>query len=210
MSKNDFDSIAGIYDGVARLVFGKSIGESQVVFLSMIKPQSTVLVLGGGTGWALQELIKARPSVEVVYVEKSRKMLDAAKSRMAKWNTSNVRWVNSSIEEWENTVQYDIITCYFFLDVFESGKLEQVIVPKLVKWLKPNGHILVADFQRSNVISQKILLSAMHLFFRLTCRLESRALSDLHGTLKSVGFTAIKEVYFFKQLIFSRVYKVER
>lgn len=206
MTKNDFDGVANIYDRTARFVFGGSICEAQTAFLPLIKPHSRVLIVGGGTGWVLVELLRLRPALEVVYVEKSKNMLEAAKTRVGEGDASKVRWVNDPLENWETSAEFDAILCHFFLDVFEHSKLEQLIVPKLVKLLKPEGKLLVSDFQQSNTISQKILLWAMHRFFRLTCCLESRTLGDLHGALKTAGFTAIKEAYFFKQLIFSRVY----
>lgn len=206
MTENDFDGVANIYDRAARFVFGSSISEAQSTFLPTISPHSRVLIVGGGTGRVLAELLRLRPAVEVVYVEKSKNMLEAAKNRVGEGDASKVRWVNDPLENWETSAEFDAILCHFFLDVFEHGKLEQLIVPKLVKLLKPEGKLLVSDFQQSNTISQKILLWAMHRFFRLTCCLESRTLGDLHGALKMAGFTAIKEAYFFKQLIFSRVY----
>ena len=64
MKLNGFDSIASIYDPIARLFFGNSITESQATFLSEI-PVGKVLILGGGSGWIATEVLSAQPFCSV-------------------------------------------------------------------------------------------------------------------------------------------------
>ncbi len=53
---NGFNRIAGVYDFLAKLVFGKHIRRSQEHFLKMVIQQNKVLVLGGGSGWILESI----------------------------------------------------------------------------------------------------------------------------------------------------------
>ena len=48
-------------------------------FLDRIAADSKVLILGGGSGWLLEELSKINTDVTVVYVEASKVMLTKAK-----------------------------------------------------------------------------------------------------------------------------------
>ena len=72
---NGFDRLAPIYDPLARMIYGKSIVQAQTSFLSIIPPFSKVLILGGGTGWLLTELLRGHPTCEVWYIESSANML---------------------------------------------------------------------------------------------------------------------------------------
>ena len=77
-----FDLIAPYYDSLARLVFGDSIRHCQLEYLDKIPPGAQVLILGGGTGWLLGELMKINPSCRVWYLESSIKMLEMTKGKV--------------------------------------------------------------------------------------------------------------------------------
>ncbi|HEY9047693.1 MAG TPA: class I SAM-dependent methyltransferase, partial [Ohtaekwangia sp.] len=69
-----FDSIAPVYDMLSRIVFGRSMVKSQRHFLKYIPAEASVLILGGGTGWIIQELFAVNNTCTIVYVEASQKM----------------------------------------------------------------------------------------------------------------------------------------
>ena len=77
--KNNYNTIAGYYDFLSRTIFQRSIINAQVALLSYIKPNSTVLIVGGGTGWILEKIEPA--GLEITYVEISENMLALSRKR---------------------------------------------------------------------------------------------------------------------------------
>lgn len=207
MNTNDFDKIAPYYDQLAHLIFSDSIKKAQVEFLHHIKSRSKVLILGGGTGWILQEVLTIEKDIEIFYVEKSSKMLEIARSRLDSETPPNVRFIHSSMEEWKTDVDFDTVICNYFLDVFSEVKLQQQIIPKLKLLLKPGGKLLVADFQnKKNLLWQKLILWVMHVFFGKVSKLESKQLTNFETVLGRAGFDLEKERDFHRSMIFSHVY----
>src|SRR5690348_16816239 len=96
---NSFDRIAGFYDALARIVFGKHIMNSQCYFLDALNDGSKVLILGGGTGWLLAELLSRKPHCEVWYVEASQRMitLSEVKTGAVKKNVHFIHGTEQSI-----------------------------------------------------------------------------------------------------------------
>ncbi len=77
-----FDWIAPYYDWLTRLVFGRSIRRAQRHFLGQIPPGARVLVVGGGTGWLLVDLLKRPAVTHVTYLEASAVMLRLAQQKV--------------------------------------------------------------------------------------------------------------------------------
>jgi len=207
MTTNNFDKVAPYYDQLARLIFSDSIKKAQLEFLDQIKPKSKVLILGGGTGWIIQELMAIEKDVEVFYVEKSSKMLEIARSRLNSEDLQKTHFIYNSIEDWNTEINFDIVICNFFLDVFSEVKLQQKIIPKLKYLLKSGGKLLVADFQnKKNLLWQKLLLWMMHVFFGKVSKLESKQLTNFGDVLGRAGFDLEIERDFHRSMIFSQVY----
>ena len=207
MKSNDFDHVATYYDRLARFVFRGSIRRAQIEFLSQIKPKSTVLIVGGGTGWILQEAIAKQKDIEILYVEKSSKMIELAFSRFELENELNIHFIHSSLEDWNSEMAFDVVICNFFLDVFSDEKLKKHIIPKLKLLLNLHGKLMVADFQnKHNLLWQRLLLWIMHIFFGRISRLESSKLADLGSSLSLAGFVLEQEKCFYRDMIFSHVY----
>src|SRR5687767_498288 len=77
----DFNFIAPVYDALAQLVYGKAQRRAQAHFLSMIPAGSSVLILGGGSGWILPELLRQSRPARVLFLEPSAQMMQRAKRR---------------------------------------------------------------------------------------------------------------------------------
>lgn len=205
-STNNFDKVAPFYDRLAGLIFGKPIKKAQTEYLHLIKAGSKILILGGGTGWILKEILDRQTDVEISYVEKSTRMIDLAKTACS---NDNIEFVNLAFEEWQTEEKFDFIMCNFFLDVFQSQKLKNQIIPKIKSLIAENGRLLVADFQVNQPMWQKMLLWAMHRFFGLFSNMESQKLINLNELLTANRLKEVSAAYFFKRMIFSRVYEFE-
>ncbi len=199
--KNDFNLVAPVYDTLSKLVFGKKLDQAQKTFIPIIKPNSRVLIVGGGTGNILKWL-PTNFNLAVDYVELSEKMLDKAKMQASNGNT--IEFYASDVLEVKGV--YDVVIANFFLDCFSHERLPEVI-QKLKGRLDKGGRLIVTDFYPSENGYQRLLLKIMHSFFRLTSRLEASALSDIHGTIKQSGFETAQLKFLNGASLFSAVYQ---
>ena len=202
MSKNSFDSIAPWYDALAKLVFGKSIKASQVYYLQELPTKGRILIIGGGTGWILKEVLKVRPELEIDYVEASQKMIDLARKNESSHRVNYILTRELAIPE----LEYDAIITNFFLDVFDKDNLITVM-SKLRGHLKRGGVWLCTDFKNTEKVYHKVLLKVMHLFFRRVSNLEARELQDFERQFETLSLERVGSNSFYGGMILSNVYR---
>ncbi len=191
---NDFDGIAWCYDPVKRMVFGDKLDQAAAHFIPQILPGSKVLIVGGGTGNILQDF---PPEVDIVYVEKSLKMMSRAKNKML----GNIEYINEDFLNYQPAVIFDFIICPFFLDLFDPVSLSRVI-HKIKSMLSPKGQLLVADFS----FQRSILLMIMYISFRILSNISARKIPPIHTTLEDSGFELLESRKFLDGLVFSSLY----
>jgi len=204
MKTNDFDSIAKWYDRLVNLVFGQAIKNAQTHFLKELPIDGRLLIMGGGTGWILEEIASIRPNLKVEYIEASLKMLSLAKE--ASIDELQVKFTYGTEKDIAST-EYDVIITNFFLDVFEPNELS-LVMHHLKGCLSKNGIWLCSDFQKTNKFRHKILLKAMHVFFGLISKLEAKKLMDFDAEFQQLGLHVEQHRLFYKGMIFSSVYRL--
>lgn len=184
----NYNAVAWFYDGLSSLVFGSSIKKAQIDLLPLIPNNSKVIIVGGGTGWILEEITKFHPSgLEITYVDSSSKMIERSKQRNYAFN--KVRFIEASIEDYllpDTDHLYDVILTPFIADCFSQSAWQQVFT-KLDVFLKPKGVWLYTDFYLNDKspLWQKLLLKLLYLFFRITCRITSKQLPDVDECFSS-------------------------
>jgi ubiquinone/menaquinone biosynthesis C-methylase UbiE len=214
---NGFDRLAPIYDSLARMIYGKSIVQAQTCFLGIIPPLSKVLILGGGTGWLLTELLRDHPTCEVWYIESSANMLSMAIKKSG--NPNQVHFILGTEEdipayarrrrdsERGPTCGFDIVITHFFLDLFAPLTLQRV-VQKISLASKPSALWVVADFVDRNKWWQLCLLKVMYSFFSRACRIEARTLPPWGGVLVQSGLRMVQRRLYYAGFIESAVYRL--
>lgn len=182
--KNNFDSVAWCYDGLSKLVFGNKLKQSQLILLEHIREGDRLLIIGGGTGWILEELLKFIKVKEIDYLERSANMLVRARKRMAGFSGTKVNFIQGDQTNIPCRDKYDaVIACYFF-DLFSEQSIASVI-PVLKNALKEKGRLLVADFflsERSH-FRHKVLIRMMYIFFKMTSNIEAYKLGPFREML---------------------------
>ena len=215
---NGFDRLAPIYDPLARMIYGKSIVRAQTSFLDTIPPFSKILILGGGTGWFLTELLRGHPTCEVWYIESSASMLSMAMKKNR--DLSQVHFILGNEEDipaWSRRCRdsadrrtcdsgFDIVITHFFLDLFSPMTL-QGLVQKISVASRPSAHWMVADFVDHGKWWQICLLKIMYSFFRRTCRIEARTLPPWGGILVQSGLKMVQRRPYYAGFIESAVYR---
>lgn len=199
--KNNFNLIAPFYDTLAKLVFGSKLKQAQCHFLELIPQDSNVLIVGGGTGWILDEIFKTGFTGSITYVEASVKMIKLTEKRLQpSWNVTLICGDEKAIPK----EFYDVLITNFFLDVFSANKLN-IAMAQLSEVLSTRGLWLCTDFRHTNRLKHKLIIWSMLKFFRLTSQLDSKELLDFQAYFNDLSMKQIDYQEFSKGLIFSHV-----
>jgi tRNA (cmo5U34)-methyltransferase len=201
---NGFDRIAFVYDFLAKLVFGEAIKESQKYFLNKISNYSNVLILGGGSGWLLAELLEIKPNCEVWYIEASEKMISLSKSKIK--NEQTVHFIHGTEQDIPLSIKYDVVITNFYLDLFTDHQLENVVT-KIQSSTKLGAHWIITDFVDNNKWWQKVMLKVMYRFFRITCNIESHQLPEWNRFIEKTGVKEIESKRFYRGFIKAALYQ---
>jgi len=202
---SNYNNSAWFYDGLSRLVYGRALINAQIYLLQFVPANSSVLIVGGGTGWILEELTKIHPSgLSITYVEIAADMM--ARSMRRNNGLNSVAFINDAIENVAINEVFDVIITPFLFDNFTEATAEKVF--KHIHQLLRAGAIwLNADFQLTGKWWQSILLKSMFLFFRMFCKIEASQLPDVERLFNARGYRAVERRSFYGDFIISTAYK---
>lgn len=201
---NTFDRIAPVYDFLHHVVFGDALDKSQRNFLGSIENGSKVLMIGGGTGRALDALLTATEGCKVWYVEASSEMIARAKRRI-KDRVSNVIFIHGDEHSIPDNLVFDVAITGFFLDLFPDAKVGE-LASKIRNHLHEDGLWLITDFVDTGKWWQRILLWTMYRFFIITCGIEGRRLPRWEDRVASSGLSERASKLYFGDFIKSSVW----
>jgi len=201
----NYNNSAWFYDGLSRIVYGKSLINAQLYLLSFVPKNANVLIVGGGTGWILEELTRIHPSgLTITYVEIATDMMALSQKR----STSNNRliFINDAIENSNLTADYDIAITPFLLDNFTEETLNKVF-KSIDALLKPKGLWLNASFQLTGKWWQQVLLKSMFIFFKVICNIEASKLPGIVECFEENRYGMVEQKDFYCDFVGARVYK---
>ena len=182
-----FDRVAWCYDALAALVFGPALRNTQRAALAGLPAGAPhLLILGGGTGWVLAEVLRRRPAATVLYLEASPRMLARARARLNPTQLALVEFRHGTQAALAPSETFDAVLTFFVLDCIAMPDLPAAL-DRLHAALRPGGHWLLADFRPAREGWRRLLLAAMFWFFRLTTQLRARELPDLAAALTARG-----------------------
>lgn len=199
-----FDSIAPVYDSLSRMVYGKSIVAAQKHFLKYIPDDSSVLIVGGGTGWIIDAIFAVNKTCSIVYLEASQKMLQKAQSRLDIKDQLRVKFLLQS--EMPSEGSYDVIITNFFLDLFPPHILVSTL-HQLKDRMKHDGCWIVTDFVDEGKFWQRLLLQLMYWFFRRVSKIEATTLPPWSLLLAEGGMQKVEEKHFYAGFIATAIYQ---
>ncbi len=199
MKLDKFNSIAPYYDRLGAIVFGKSIRKSQTIYFDQIPTNARVLVIGGGTGWWLEQLQKNNPHGKICFIEASSEMLKRARKKSLK----NVVFIHGT-EESVPPIQFDVVITHFFFDMFDDEGMNR-LVKAISASLSISGIWLVTDFVNTRCWHQ-FLLFLMYRFFWMLGAMRLNTLVDWNNSLVSQKFRCLQETHFYGGFMRSAVY----
>jgi ubiquinone/menaquinone biosynthesis C-methylase UbiE len=195
----NFNRIAGSYDFLKRLVFGKQLEKATNYFVKQIPSDSKILIIGGGSGIILRSF---SPTHHIKYLELSEAMISKAKRINSK---ASVEFINEDVLEWKSNESFDFVITPFILDCFNPKQLG-LIFPNVKKALKKEGYWIQTDFYPKNRF-HKFLISVMYLFFKLLANLKVNELADFDLFFEKHKFILQRKALFYHSMVESKIYQ---
>lgn len=204
---NNYDKIAKYYDWLSQIVFSKAQVNAQKNQLKYITPNSNLLIVGGGTGWILEEIAKVYPfGLKIFYVEISAKMIALSKKRDFKEN--DVKFENLAIENFETSIDFDFILTPFLFDNFNQEQAT-LVFEKINLLLKSNGKWFFVDFTLQHGVGKwwkSLLLKSMYLFFRFFKMVSVSKLVEIKPYFLKQDYIILEERFYYKNFIEAIIY----
>jgi len=212
MRKNDFDAVAPIYDALAGLVFMGAIKRSQIALLPEISDAKSVLIVGGGTGWFLAELLARTPIERVLYVELSSDMLEKSRRQVERRVPQHLGRVEFRLGTEESVTEedglFDVVATNFFLACFGDENCARV-ASGLRKKLAPGGRWLFVDFEVPSKgirrLAAQVLFKVMFTFFNVVSSLEAKGPPNYGYAFGPLGMQSSTETRFYGDMIRAKV-----
>lgn len=202
---SNFDRIAPVYDKLVGAMFGSAVRRAQILFLSEIGPHSKVLMLGGGTGWLLAELLSLKPGCKVTYIDASEKMIDTSKKRFG--NSRNVIFIHGTEKQIPVGSSYDAVITHFYLDLFTKRSCREVC--NLIRSHCNTDTVWIACDFVVKTWWHRLLLRVMYTFFRWATGLRTDSLPDWRECIYNTGFRELGVRYYYGNFIASTLYRLD-
>jgi len=189
-----FDTLAPIYRGLEAVMAGGILQRCRTAFLAEAGTARRALLLGEGPGRFLVELLRVNPAVNVVCVEQSPRMIQAARDALKRQglDVARVEFVLADALTWSPPpTEFDLVVTNFFLDCFRREEVSE-LVAKIAGSVTADARWLLADFRLPERGWQRwrarAVLALMYGFFRVTTDLSASELTLPDGFLEAGGF----------------------
>lgn len=189
-----FDTLAPYYRAMEMVTAGGLLQRCRTAFLNEAAECQQALSLGEGPGRFLVELLRENRQVEVVCVEQSPRMIEAARRAVNRQGLgdSRVRFVQQDALTWQPPrAAFDLVVTHFFLDCFQREELEP-LVARVAKSATEDARWLLADFRLPERGWQRwrarVVLALMYRFFRCVTDLSAARLTPPDEFLEAAGF----------------------
>ena len=203
-SQPSYNKIAKNYDFLSRLVFFKSQVKAQTEQLGYLSHCKSLLLVGGGTGWILEDLNAIKEPIKIVFVETAAAMIALAR----KVDTHHhIEFVHQDIEAYQGDRVFDAVLTPFLFDNFDRAKAERVFA-RIDALLLPRGIWLYVDFHlnKQSAWWKSALLKTMQLFFRLINVVRVNDLVDVAPFFKG-QYVIVAEKHYYGDFIKAAVYE---
>jgi len=202
-----YDTVAGIYDSLSRMVFGGAQQRVQRRLLQHINDGNSILIAGGGAGRLLADMQRfGLKDVTVDFVDSSGKMLQIAEKRRV---SLDVRFIRADIFRFEPARRYDVVITGFLFDHFNRQDCERLFV-RLDSMLDPEGLWLYADFtlkEKKGSWWKKMMLHAMYRFFGVVSGVSPQTLTEMSEIFDRFGYSECSHDHAFGRFIYSSVWQ---
>lgn len=187
-----FDTLAPYYRSMEFLMAGGILQRCRTAFLAETANARRALLLGEGPGRFLVKLLRTNPRVEVVCVEQSPRMIQAARGQLAESEIARVKFDRADALQWQPPrAVFDLVVTNFFLDCFRRDELEGLIATVAggaaneARWLLSDFRLPERGWRR---VRARAVLALMYGFFRRATDLSATWLTPPDEFLEAAGF----------------------
>ncbi|MFO7825101.1 MAG: class I SAM-dependent methyltransferase [Cyclobacterium sp.] len=168
--------LAPFYERLGSLLFGNEFQASKLAFLDSIGRGDQVLVLGGGAGSNMREILNRCGSKgKVIYMEASASMIRECQSGLSMDLLQQVTFIHAASFDALPDMKFDVVFTQYFLDVLPDEKIDQLF-RKIQTKVQAHSHWIFADFYP--VPSKMLLLKTLINSFRILTRHPRRDLPE--------------------------------
>ncbi len=178
---------------------GQILQRGRIAFLAEATTSRRALLLGEGPGRFLVELLRANPHVHVTCVERSPRMIQAARAEMKRQGADAARatFLQQDALTWQPPHSaFDLVVTSFFLDCFRREELER-LVSKVSVGATDQAGWLLTDFRQPDrgwrKWRAKLVLALMYAFFRFTTGLSASKLTPPDEFLEAARFRLVEQ-----------------
>jgi ubiquinone/menaquinone biosynthesis C-methylase UbiE len=209
-----FHRVAPFYDQLARLIYGDALEQAQRSLLPYLPDQGRVLVIGGGSGWLLEQLLHTGKQLDILYIDAAPAMLQRAERRYTRFQQPHRCTVSfrlgteSALRPQE---QFDVVYTPFLLDLFPPLRLQKLMA-SLAAALHPTGCWLFTDFwpvRQPLPYWQRLLIRSMYAFFGVVSGVKARELPDYASQFQRLSYREIYSQSFFSGMVQAKVFRRE-
>ncbi|MFD3002498.1 class I SAM-dependent methyltransferase [Pontibacter toksunensis] len=206
-----FHRVASFYDRLAHLVYGNALERAQESLLPHLPNKGRVLVIGGGSGWILEQLLITGKQLDILYLDAAPAMLQRARHRFDCFQQPHhcsVSFRLGTEEALQPHEQFERIITPFLLDLFPPSRLQQ-LMQTLAAALTPHGYWLFADFwplQQPPPLRQQLLIRGMYTFFGLISGVKAKQLPDYASHFRSLSLEETCSSSFYGGMVQAKVY----
>ena len=138
-------------------MFGSALQRAQQAALANLPPGAPhVLIVGGGTGWVLGEVLSQRPAAHILYLEASAVMLRKSRERLqgqAPAHAAQVEFRLGTEADLPPSAQFDALHHLFPARSFTRCLVCGGLLQRLQAVSRPGATWLVADFCPPDVVA---------------------------------------------------------
>jgi SAM-dependent methyltransferase len=201
---NAYNRIAWIYDRLSRWYLGRQFPKSKYIYLDSIRTGQTVLILGGGTGENLPEIVeRIGAQGKVYFMDASKAMIEKAKGRF-KRVPPNIQFIHCADFSQIRTVNPDVILTQYFLDVLSNKQLE-ILFDQLAEVDNKHTEWIFVDFY--GIPEKRRLIKMLIGIFRIAVDHPRKDLPDYAHYFDRWGWKEKESCRFMDGFIQAKVYK---
>ena len=208
-----FDRVSAFYDPLSRLVFGGALEQAQLALLPFVPDKARVLLIGGGSGKLLEQLLGTGKKLQILYLEASPNMLrkaqQRAQARIQSINSAEVDFRLGTEDALLPQEQFEVVLTPFLLDLFPAPRLRH-LMQRLHAALAPGGHWLFVDFwpvAAPPPLRQRLLLKGMYVFFGLLSDVKATGLPDFEVQFRQLYLQEVYSAQFYRGMVQAKVYR---
>ena len=211
MTSVNFCKIAHLFNFLEMFAFGLSMTKSRsFIFCSKGKFRN-VLMIGEGTGRFAKDFQHYYPHSKIVILEPSEKMrLEISKS--LETDSKNVKVLETRLENFKPSMQFDLICTCFFWDCFNTKQIDEFEVN--FKHLCNSTRLWYnVDFYEPRIVgnlrslSNITIIRFLYVFFQKFAHLDTCKLNSITHLFCQNGFSLVKQRVLLFPSIKSQLFK---